>query len=90
MYEQICNILKQNNISFKDFLWTDEFGKLQLNNNEDWTEYIEDNIDLGVCFYFAEVNKYFKYLQQINLGFTNIILLEEFKKEEPKEENSNE
>jgi hypothetical protein len=82
MYEQICNILKQNRISFKDFLWSDKFGKLQLNDSEDWIEYVEDNIDQGVYFYFAEVNKYYKYLQQVQLGFTNVMLLEEIKKEE--------
>ena len=87
MYEQICNILKQNNISFKDFLWTDKFGKLQLNNNEDWTEYVEDAIDQGIVFVFPSKRAYYAYKQQLNLGFTTVILVD---KEEPKEENANE
>lgn len=82
MYQQIIEILKQNNIQFTNILWRDEFGKLQLNDNEDWVEYIEDQIDMGILFYFSTKEKtYFKYLRQINLGFTNVILLEEIKNE---------
>lgn len=77
MYEQICEVLKQNNFPFKDILWVDEFGKFQLNNSEEWTEYIEDPVDKGICFYFAECRKYFKCIQQLHLGFTTVILLEE-------------
>lgn len=82
MYQQIIKILKQNNIQFTNILWRDEFGKLQLNENEDWIEYIEDQTDMGILFYFSTKEKtYFKYLRQINLGFTNVILLEEIKNE---------
>lgn len=77
MYEQIKSILKQNNISYSHIVWNDEFGNIQLDNNLEWTQYIEDSKDGGILFYFGEEKRYFKAIQRVGLGFTNIILLEE-------------
>ena len=86
MYEQICNILKQNNIEFTDILWTDEIGGLQLNNSEDWTQYIEVPIDKGILFYFKDKKKFYEIKQRFELGFTMVFLLKEWKDSKQQEE----
>lgn len=83
MYEQICDILKQNRIPYKDFIWIDEFGNLQLNNNEEWIEYIEDSVDQDILMYFIEDNtKYYKIINRIVLGSITIFILNEVSKNE--------
>lgn len=78
MYEKIKEILKANNIIFNNVAWVDEFQKIQLNNNEEFNEYVIDNIDGGISFYREDNTGwfYYKVIQQANLGFTNVFILE--------------
>ena len=87
MYQQICTILRQNNIPFKDIAWTDENGTLQLNDNEYWVEYVIDNIDSGFSFFNGTKWVYYKVINQIGV-LNQVFILE--KVEEPKEEIINE
>jgi hypothetical protein len=77
MYKQICDILKQNNFPYSHFLWTNEFGEIELDDSLPWTAYTEDPTDNGILFIFEDGKKYFKVLQRVSLGFTSILFLEE-------------
>ena len=78
MYEKIKEVLKANNITFNDVAWIDEFQKIQLNNKEDFNEYVIDSIDGGISFYREDNTGwiYYKVMQGANLGFTNVFILE--------------
>ena len=76
MYQQICNMLKQNNIGFIDIAWTDEFEQLQLNDNESFTEYVFDERDKGINFFKNEKWVYYKINSQLGLFQNMVFILE--------------
>lgn len=86
MYEQICNILKQNNIEYDDILWVDQDRGAVLNDGEiPIIEYLIGNDSLKrqnyvwVLLQNGEKQEEYGYtvLQEINFGGFNVLALKE-------------
>lgn len=79
MYQQIINLLKQNHIPCENIVYTDNFGSIVLNDDENWDEYIisEDKGVQYIWFRQADKERNFNILQQLNLNGVFILILKE-------------
>ena len=79
MYNQIKQILQQNRIPNENFIFTNEFGQIILNDNEDYDEYVigDDKGQSYIWFLYQGKERTFNIINQLNFnGITICPLME--------------
>lgn len=78
-YNQIKTILQQNRIPNENFIFTNEFGQIILNNNEDYDEYVigDDKGQSYIWFLCKDKERTFNIINQLHInGITICPLME--------------
>ncbi len=79
MYNQIKQILQQNRIPNENFIYTNEFGQIILNDNEDYDEYVigDDKGQSYIWFLCQDKERTFNIINQLTInGITICPLME--------------